>query len=91
MAGIGEQWTDCCHVVTVRNVEHVGDQIHVEALAEIDALGYTQVVKDSPGGEAGIAGEVAVEGEQRAVKAGDAWLLKYSGGRCFRIDRVVSL
>ena len=49
----------------VRDVEHVGDQVHAEALAEVDALRDAQIVEDGPRSDPGIAAEVAVELQQR--------------------------
>src|ERR1700680_3725945 len=91
LARIGKQRTDARDVVPVGDIEHVGDQIHVEALTKIDALGNAQIVEDRPRGDSGIAAQIAVQREQTAVEAGYARLLEDTGGRCFRIDWVVSL
>src|SRR5467141_3662405 len=91
LARIGKQRTNGRDVVAVGDVEHVGYQIHVEALSKIDALGNAQIVEDRPGGDSGVAAQIAVQREQTAVEAGYARLLEDTGGRCFRIDWVVSL
>src|ERR1700674_5006183 len=90
LTGVGEERADGRHVVAVGDVEHVGDEIHVEALAKVDAFGDAQIVEDGPRGDAGVAAEVAVEGGERAVEVEDARLLKNSGGRVLRFDRLVS-
>ena len=60
-ANVREQRADSGYIESVRNVEHVGDQIHVHTLAEWNSLGDSQIVEDGPGGNSSIAAEVAVE------------------------------
>src|SRR5579864_6402024 len=60
-SGIGEERTDGGHIHFVGNVEHVCNQLHVEALAEEDAFGYPHIVEDRPGRNSRIAAEIAVE------------------------------
>src|SRR5262249_46477508 len=68
LSGIRKQWTDSRHVETVRDVEHVDDEIHVHALAEVNSLRDAQIVEDRPGRDTGVASEVAIERKQRAVE-----------------------
>src|SRR6266404_2985671 len=89
LTGVGEERAYGRHVVAVGDVEHVGDEIHVEALAKVDALGDAQIVEDCPRRDAGVAAEVAVEGRERAVEVEDARLLENPGGRVLRLDRLV--
>src|SRR6266403_3222762 len=89
LTGVGEERAYGRHVVAVGDVEHVGDEIHVQALAKVDALGDAQIVEDRPRRDAGVAAEVAVEGRERTVKVEDARLLENSGGRVLRLDRLV--
>ncbi len=86
LAGVAEQRADGGHVVLVGDVEHVGDQIHAEALGERNALRDTHVAEGSPRSDSGIAAEVAVELQQRRnfsrrYEAVDARLLEGSAGR----------
>ena len=60
-AGVCKQRADSGYIKSVRNVEHVGNQIHVHTLAEWNSLGDSQIVEDGPRSNSGIAAEVAVE------------------------------
>ena len=64
LARIGKQRTDGRDVVPVGDVEHVCDQVHVEALAKIDAFRNAQIVEDRPGSHTGIAAQVAIKLQQ---------------------------
>src|ERR1700674_851567 len=58
------------HIVLVGDVEHVDDQVGVEALAKVDAFGDAQVVEESPGLDSGVAAQVTVELLQRGHDSG---------------------
>src|SRR5438270_8162664 len=64
LAGIAEQGADRGYVHLIRDVEHVGDQVHVETLTEINALGNTDVAEHCPGRDSRVAAEVAIELQQ---------------------------
>ena len=64
LAGVAEQRTHSGYVHFIDDVEHVGDQVHAEALGKVDALRYSHVVEHRPGSHAGIAAQVAVELEK---------------------------
>src|SRR5271156_870159 len=64
LSGVGEERTDSRYVVDIGDVEHVGDQVHIKALAEINLLGDTYIVEDCPWSSPGVAPQVAVEPEQ---------------------------
>src|SRR6266478_1771268 len=89
LTGVSEERAYGRHVVAVGDIEHVGDEIHIEALAEVDALGDAQIVEDCPRRDPGVAAKVAVEGRERTVEVEDARLLENSGGRVLRLDRLV--
>src|SRR5258708_38079738 len=59
------QRTHCGHVVAVRNVEDIGNQVHVETLAKINALRNANIVKESPRLRPSVTAQVAIEGKQR--------------------------
>ena len=66
--------------VPIGDVEHIGDQLQIQALSDRNLLRHPQVVEDSPRSGAGVAAESAVElqqGRRRASKkeAVDARLL----------------
>ncbi len=88
---IGKQRADCGHVVPVRDVEHVGNQFHVKALAEVDALGDAQIVKHGPRRDTGVAAKIAVKLQQTLAttpaghKTVDARLLKNPRGRILAV------
>src|SRR5437016_3504719 len=85
LAGIGPEHVDRGDVDAVGDVEHVDDQVGVEALviSEIDALGDAHVGESDPRRYAAVAAQVAVERLQRSGKARDARLLKNSSRREF--------
>src|SRR5579871_3895815 len=62
--GVGEKWTDRRHIHFVSNIEHVGDQVDVDALCEIDAPGDTKIVKNCPGLNRRVASEIAIQGQK---------------------------
>ena len=64
LTGVGKERAYGRGVISIRDVEHIGNQLQADALAEVDAPGDAKVVEDRPGGRAGIAAEVAVEGLQ---------------------------
>src|SRR5579871_5210710 len=65
LSGVGEERTDGSYVVFVGDIEHVGDQVHAEALGEVDSLRHTHVAKGGPRRQTCVAAEVAVELQQR--------------------------
>src|SRR5277367_3755528 len=74
------------HVVSIGNVEHVRDQVHAEALVEVEAFCEAYVIKDGPWSHAGVASQVAVElqegrGGSGCGKGQQAWLLQDSTRR----------
>ena len=46
LTGVGEQRTDGRYIVAVGDIECVGDEIHADALAEVDTLGNAHVIED---------------------------------------------
>src|SRR5579864_1301433 len=70
LAGVGEERAHRRDVVLVGDVEDVGDQIHVEAFAEVDALRHADIVKNGPWRETCVAAEIAVELQQSWSDAG---------------------
>src|SRR5882762_8347016 len=80
LARIGKQRTDGGDIVPVGDIEHVGDQIQVEALTKIDALGNAQVVEDGPRTDPGVAAQAAVERKQRSVEVRRTNLLQHATG-----------
>src|SRR5208283_5851441 len=74
LTGVGEERAYGCDVVAVSNVEHVGDEIHVDALAEVNAFGEAHIVEGRPRGNARVAAEAAVE-QAHGVGAGQLSLL----------------
>ena len=90
MPGVGEELVDSGCVETIRQVEHVDDQIRIDALAEINALGDTEIVENGPGLNPAVALKVAVQRQQRAVKVSGAGLLKNAGGRKLGVDDWIS-
>jgi hypothetical protein len=61
LSRVGEERAYSRDVVLIRDVKHVGDQIHVETLGEMNALGYAEIVEDGKGLHAGVAAKIAVE------------------------------
>src|ERR1700691_3506401 len=90
LAGVGKQRADSGHVIPVGDVEHVGDQVHVVAFAEINPLGHAHVVEDRPGLKAGIAAQVAVERLERSVEVRAARFLENSRWRVLRRYRRIA-
>src|SRR3982074_3379457 len=86
LSGIGEERTDGGDVVYIGDVKHVRNQLHVEALAEVNAFRFPQIVEYCPRRDPGVAAEIAVEGHQRTVKVGEAGFLKHSGWRILRFN-----
>ena len=90
LAGVAEQRAHRCHIHLVRDVKHIGDQVHAEALAEINPLGETHVVEDRPRLNSRIAAQVAVKLQQsgkslRGDESVDARFLEGSGRRVLAV------
>src|ERR1035438_6357493 len=81
LTGIRKERTDRSHIVPVGNVEHVGDQLQVEALGEVDSFREPYIVENGPGLNACIAAQIAIERQQGSVEVRDARFLENSGGR----------
>jgi len=89
LAGVGKERTDCSHVVNIGDVEHVGDEVHIKALPEVNTLRNAKIVEDRPWRDPGVAAKVAVERGERAVEIEDARLLENSCWRIFRINWLI--
>src|ERR1700691_5838236 len=90
LARVGKERADGGGIVLIGDVERIRDQIHIEALAKVEASGDTEIVENGPGLNPRVAPKVAVEREQRAVVVRDAGFLKNSRGRVLRADRGIT-
>ena len=70
MPGVSEERAYSRYVVNIGEVEHIGDEIHVEAFAKEDFLGDAEIVEDGPWADTGVAAQVAVERAQCALGVG---------------------
>src|SRR5208282_4549920 len=68
LSGVLEERADSGHIVLVRDVEHVSDQVHVEALPDVNTLCDPQIAKGRPRGAACVAAQVTIQRLE-----GDEW------------------
>src|SRR5581483_74414 len=90
LPGVGKQRADCCHVIAIRDVEHVHDQLKANPLVNRDILGHSQVIEHCPGSMARVPSQVAVQllqgyggsrCQERQDEPGDTRFLEYSAWR----------
>ena len=85
LSGVGEQRAHRSNVITVGDIENVGDELQVDPLTEWDSFRHSQIIKYGPRSDPGIAAQVAVQLQKRRYRLSgnetvDARFLKRSTG-----------